>query len=66
MDKEMEHESVFKLLILIVGILIAASIFYTGNKLSLESELKTCAKVLSKHTNHVISEGFCMDMMIND
>ena len=62
MDKDFE----FKAIIFMIGLLIAISIFYTGYKLSLESELKTCAKVLSKHTNHVISEGFCMDMMIDD
>jgi len=41
MDKDFE----FKAIVLMVGLLIATSIFYTGNKLSLESKIETCQKI---------------------
>ena len=41
MDKDFE----FKAIIFMIGLLIATSIFYTGNKLSLESKIETCQKI---------------------
>ena len=59
MDKDFE----FKAIIFLAGVLIAGAIIYSGNKLSLESKIETCQKVLYERFNEEPTKFQCLGFM---